>query len=277
MSKKYVPSFLKDQATATTPAPAVQENTTRSFGQKTLAPLSASNKFAPLADDYPKSKPIVNTSLPAQQAPKLVPMTLASATSNGAVPMTSEASGSGPKKSFASKFAEQVKIANDPNYKPPPKPVNFSSEDDFPSLGAKKPVANTVIPASSSSGSLASIPKSSSGQSFADLAKGWAKKKEDEAEEERLKAVRDEERRRENALFTGGFIGMRFGRNRQDEYDSDEEDDYNNRYGDDNLLDDDSYEANDEDGEPSTDEDDEENGEFNQNVGWDGRRKDDLY
>jgi hypothetical protein len=131
--------------------------------------------------------------------------------------------------------------------------------------------------ASPSSSSVASIPKSSSGQSFAELAKGWAKKKEDEAEEERLKAIRDEERRRENALFTGGFIGMRFGRNRQNDYDSEEEEDYNPSYDDDNLLDSDSYEVPDEDGEPSTDEDDEDNDEFNQNVGWDGRRKDDLY
>lgn len=280
MSKKYVPSFLKDQAQ--TPAAPTNNTTSATFwpGQKQSTPLTSSNKFAALSEDAPSTKPIINTSLPAKQAPKLAPMTLASATSNGAVTMTGAGGTTGgSKKSFASKFAEQVKIANDPNYKPPPKPVNFQSEDDFPSLGApaKKPATNAVIPASASSGSLASIPKSSSGQSFADLAKGWAKKKEDEAEEERLKAVRAEERRRENAMFTGGFIGMRFGRNRQDNYDSDEEDDYNNRYGDEDLLDDDSYEAPDGDEEPSSEEDDGENGEFNQNVGWDGRRKDDLY
>jgi hypothetical protein len=47
MSKKYVPTFLKNQ-------------------------------------DFQGSKPIVNTSRPAMEAPKLVPATLASLTSNGA-------------------------------------------------------------------------------------------------------------------------------------------------------------------------------------------------
>ena len=273
---------MKDQAATTAPTPAPTENTvtTRSFGQKMTTPLSASNKFAPLSDDFNTAKPIINTSRPAKEAPKLAPMTLASATSNGAAPMVaSGGSGGGPKKSFASKFAEQVKIANDPNYKPPPKPVNFESEDDFPSLGApaKKPANTVAVP---SPGSVASIPKSSSGQSFAELAKGWAKKKEDEAEEERQKAIREEQRRRENAVLSKGAMLMRFGRNRHADYDDEDEDDYDPSYGDDNLLDDDSYEAPSHDeaeDEDSEEDQEQQDGEFNNTMGYDRRHRNDLY
>jgi hypothetical protein len=194
MSKKYVPAFLKGQ---TQPQPEEPSTNTRSFwpgGQKTtLPPLNTDNKFAALADDYKREKPIINTSKPAMEAPKLAPATLASITSNGAVASTGTGSGAGSKKSFASKFAEQVKIANDPNYKPPPKPVNFSSEDDFPSLGGpKKPAAAAPV-----------VAKPEPGNKFAELAKGWAKQKEDEAAAEELRRAQEEMERREREMMRG--------------------------------------------------------------------------
>ena len=59
------------------------------------------------------------------------------------------------------------------------------------------------------------------------------------------------------------------------DYDDDEDDDYNPNC-DQSSLGGDSYEVPENDQPPSEEEEEEEN-EFNQNVGWDGRRKDDLY
>lgn len=280
MSKKYVPSFLKDQQSNQAPTPT-NTNTSASFwpGQKTSAPLSSSNKFAALSDDFPmtkKDKPIVNTSLPAQQAPKLAPATLASLTSNGSAPVAaSGGSGSGPKKSFAAKFAEQARIAADPDYKPPPKPVDFQSEDDFPALGAPKKAAAGAWGSKPAAANVVVQPEKAAGPSFAEKAKEWANKRAEEEEKARKKALREERLRREAALVkTMPILGLR---RRQDYDDDDDEEDFNPNY-DESSLGDDSYEMPDEDHEPSDeDEEDEENGEFNQNVGWDGRRRDDLY
>lgn len=273
MSKKYVPSFLKDQQ-STTPDASTQ-STSNSFwpGQKSTTVLNTTNKFAALSDDFPmrKEKPVVNTSLPAKEAPKLVPATLASLTSNGNGPIST--TGSGPKKSFAAKFAEQAKIAEDPNYVPPPKPVDLKSEEDFPSLGAPKktpttgawgakPVQNEVV--------------KPTGPSFADKAKEWANKKAEDEEKARKKALREERLRREAELIKSmpriGFI-------RKNYYDEDdEEEDEYNPYDESSLGDSDSFGCPDDDQEPSdNDGEEEEDSEFNQNVGWDGRRRDDLY
>jgi hypothetical protein len=280
MSKKYVPSFLKDQQSNQTPTTNTNTNTAASFwpGQKTSAPLSASNKFAALSDDFPmtkKDKPIVNTSLPAQLAPKLAPATLASLTSNGSAPIAASG-GSGPKKSFAAKFAEQARIAADPDYKPPPKPVDFTSEDDFPSLGApKKAVAGAwgAKPATAATNVVVE-PEKPSGPSFAEKAKEWANKRAEEEEKARKKALREERLRREAELIKSMPI-MGF-RRRQDYDDEDEEEDYNPNY-DESSLGEDSYEMPEEDEPPSEEDEEDGDGEFNQNVGWDGRRRDDLY
>jgi hypothetical protein len=276
MSKKYVPSFLKDQQQSvsapttnnTTSWPA-QRNTTTQNNDSSYRPFNMNNKFSALSDDFEmnkKDKPIVNTSLPAREAPKLAPATLASLTSNG--------SGDGPKKSFASKFAEQVKIANNPNYVPPPKPVNLTSEDDFPSLGApKKPMA---APTKTVTASSPETTPAAGATKFADLARGWAKQKEDEEEKARLKAIKDEERRREMSLMRNiNILGFR---RRQALYGEDEEDEDDYNYQNDgSSLGDDSYEIPEEDAVPSEEDEEEDENEFNQNVGWDGRRKDDLY
>jgi hypothetical protein len=203
------------------------------------------------------------------EAPKLTPMTLASATSNGAAPMGGAGGpsvpGTGPKKSFASKFAEQAKITSNPNYKPPPKPINFQSEEDFPSLGGK-PV-NKVITKSEVTGT--------TGTKFADMAKGWAKHKEDEEQRARIKAEQEEKLRSEAMLMRSIPIirGPRRAATKDNYHNEDEEDSHN--YEESSLGDDDSYEVPEGDTEPS-DEDDE-NGEFNSDVGWDGRKRGDLY
>ena len=272
MSKKYVPSFLKDQQSTS------NSNTTATTTPFWPGQPTNNNRFAVLSDDFPTNKPVINTSKPAREAPKLAPMTLASATSNGAVPMGGAGSpsvlgvGAGPKKSFASKFAEQAKIANNPNYKPPPKPINFQSEEDFPSLGGK-PV-NKVITKSEVTGTTCAT--STTGTNFADMAKGWAKHKEDEEERARIKAEQEEKRRSEAMLMRSIPIirGPRHIR-KDDCHNEDENQEDSPNYEESSLGDDDSYEVPEGDTEPS-DEDDE-NGEFNSDVGWDGRKRGDLY
>ena len=296
MSKKYVPSFLKDQQSTSNPTQKAEKAESASFwpgrpgvtGSTAVNAVAAmntnsNNKFAVLSDDFPMNRPVVNTSRPAVEAPKLAPMTLASATSNGAVPMgggpsvlgaaagagTGAGAGAGPKKSFASKFAEQAKIVSNPNYKPPPKPINFQSEEDFPSLGGKpvnKVITKSEVSATSATGA--------TGTKFADMAKGWAKHKEDEEERARIKAEQEEKRRSEAMLMRSIPIirGPRHIR-KDDCHDEDQEDSPN--YEESSLGDDDSYEVPEGDTEPS-DEDDE-NGEFNSDVGWDGRKRGDLY
>lgn len=278
MSKKYVPSFLKDQqqsvpsTTTNTSSWPAQRNQTSQNNDGTYNPFNNNNKFSALSDDFPmnkKDKPIVNTSLPAREAPKLAPATLASLTSNG--------TSGGPKKSFASKFAEQVKIANNPNYVPPPKPVDLTSEDDFPSLGAPKKAVAAPTPKSNPVVVPAPAPSAAPGASkFADLARGWAKQKEDEEEMARLKALKEEEHRREMSLMRNiNILGLRR-RAAMYAQDEDEDDDYNYQ-NEESSLGDDSYEIPDEDDASPEEEEEEDNDEFNQNVGWDGRRKDDLY
>ena len=98
---KYVPRFMKDSAAAHTTHTAHDAPSTQSEPRRWGAEL----------------KPVVNTSLPAQLAPKLKPVTLASATAAPLAPMS----------------IKHGKAA-----------ANVSSMDDFPSLGGKsvaKPMA----------------------------------------------------------------------------------------------------------------------------------------
>jgi len=134
MSKKYVPSFLKGSMT---------------------------NSFAALDDSKEdnskkeETKPLVNTSLPAKQAPVLAPATLASLTSNG----------SARPFSFSPPGFKQEKI-KEPVLKPESIKKKPLEATDFPALGSKKPA------------SIALVQKTS----FSELSKEWAKKqKEDEA------------------------------------------------------------------------------------------------
>lgn len=77
--------------------------------------------------------------------------------------------------SYSTRFSESR--LRDPNYVPPKKPVNIDSSDDFPSLGSKNTVTNLTK----------TLPVSSSGQNYIDMAKGWGKKIEEEDEANRIR------------------------------------------------------------------------------------------
>jgi hypothetical protein len=96
-------------------------------------------------------KPVVNTSLPAQLAPKLTPVTLASATAAPLVPMV-------PLRMKNSKAA-----------------ANVSSMEDFPSLGGKSVAKSAVV----------------SGTSFAALSRNWAQQQKEEEAKSKEDAERE--------------------------------------------------------------------------------------
>ena len=107
MSKKYVPSFLRGgDVKQPLRDSAIRDDVdppTRNFSQES----NNSNAFNRVSHDHKKEKPV--------EVPKLAPATLASITSQS--PLNSEPSKGGG--SFASKFAEQVRISEDPNYQNP--------------------------------------------------------------------------------------------------------------------------------------------------------------
>ena len=232
MSKKYVPPFLRDQTTSNTPP----INT--SF-RSTPSPLR-NNRFAALAalaDDPITEKPSIK---PDINAPKLVPATLASITSSNS-----------SKISFASKFTERMNSMNDP------KPINFESEDDFPSLGGAT-AKNVVV-------------MRPTGTKFADMAKRWAKDEEDA-----LKKAADNTVHREADVIRV-IPNIVRNRRKNTEYKHNEDnDDYNANYEESSLGGDDSDEVPEGDLELS-DEDLENQEEYNGDVGWDGRKRGDLY
>jgi hypothetical protein len=101
---------------------------------------------------------LVNTSLPAKEAPQLAPATLASLTS------TSAASGSATTavKSITSTLSS-LRLEKKSVYQPLSK-VQLT-DDDFPTLGGKSAKASTVI----------------QGTNYATLSRDWAKKQEEDA------------------------------------------------------------------------------------------------
>ena len=166
MSRKYVPTFLKDNAVTNAPVATSTASTT------TNAPITqsrfagggvvTSNKFSALSDDFPSinpNKPPTQSTVVAGGAPKPFG-TLASITSATAQPTTG-------KKSYASKFSESTKTNNGyPKPPPPPEPkVDVSSESDFPTLGAP-----SVIRKNASNSSLASTSSASASSSTATTA-----------------------------------------------------------------------------------------------------------
>ena len=133
---KYVPRFMKDSAAAHT------AHTTHTAPTEQVPQAEPRRWGAEL-------KPVVNTSLPAQLAPKLKPVTLASAT--------------------AAPLANRVPLANGVPLAPlkhGKAAANVSSMDDFPSLGGKSVTKSAAA----------------SGTSFAALSRNWAQQqKEDDA------------------------------------------------------------------------------------------------
>lgn len=103
---------------------------------------------------------LVNTSLPAKEAPQLAPATLASLTSTSATTGTSATTSvTGITSTFSNMRLEKKSV-----YQPLSK-VHLT-DDDFPTLGAKKPVK---------------APVSVQGTNYAALSRDWAKKQEEDA------------------------------------------------------------------------------------------------
>jgi len=306
MSKKYVPSFLRGDALK---GDALKEGALKECALKECAlkegleppsrnfsqqDRSNSNQFSRVSHDHKKEKPVT------VEVPKLAPATLASITSLS--PVSGETGKSGG--SFASKFAEQVRISEDPNYQ---KPVDLSSTDDFPSLGTIKK-NNVVIPPfkpppmerrqPTEKPKLTELTeltelKSGSAPSFAEMASLWAKKKEEEdrekAEFQRRKELEEEKMRQAARLMKKvpvlGSIGRR-GISREDGSEEEEENAYVNPDEQASLgggsnyeyEEDESFEGEDDEfGDGDGGHEDGEEEEYNPNAGWDGRRKEDLY
>ena len=273
---KYVPAFLKNQqATA-------QENR-----------FSALSEDAVTNTTVATGKPLVNTSLPAKEAPKLVPATLAALTGNGGAGTQGNYGGGG--RSFSARFAEQARISENPDYKPPPKPINISSEEDFPTLGGgpKRVVPTTAIastaPKPSTTTKLSTAPKpyvplepkTESGlhkPKFADLAKDWGEKHEEMELEKLQRQIMEQHLRREAEVRRSGIVRRRRQWGQEDEddyYENDYDYDGEPKYGGDDELSDDSSEVPEGDGEDQfiSSEDERDTGEHNaylMSMGWKG-------
>lgn len=275
MSNKYTPSFMRDTSTTTATATATNAcsntnelpwatATTKSTSRyanyttntanatnatnttATDAPTYQSrfagggvvnkNKFSTLSDDYSPMPSLAKSSV----AP-LVSGTLASLTSSATLANTGE------KKSYASKFSEQAKADKYSPSKPLviQKRIDVTSESEFPSLG----LPSTTIPKNNSSTSLASNKSASSatsvisGNKFADLAKSWAQKTQDEQEIAALEAELKLKEKEDNELFRRMVKVPGFKHKKVEQYvspDDIEEDEYN-RYGRDDYLGNDEY------------------------------------
>ena len=303
MSKKYIPSFLRGEVLkeGAIKEGAIKESTegskgfesavrnnvepsTRNFSQE----RNNSSAFTKVSHDYRKEKPV--------EVSKLAPATLASITSLSAdTNATNKGTGS-----FASKFAQQVRNSEDPNYQ---KPVDLSSVDDFPALGAVRQKNNVIVPplkpqlaeqlAEKLVEKLAEKPRLTelklttitNAPSFAEMASLWAKKKENEdretAEFARRKELEEEKMRQAARLMKKqpilGSIGRRI---REDGGGEEEENVYVNPDDHSSLGGGSNYEYDEEDsfeGEDSNEERHDDDEDDNPNVGWDGRRKEDLY
>lgn len=249
MSKKYVPSFLKNQ----------QNN----FATGDEGSASRQNELVNGSNNISMTRmeghrQLVNTSLPAKQAPKMVPATLAA--------LTTAAPGGGTEGniSYGAKFSQQF-VDGVPVSAAKPSSLNVTSEQEFPALG--------VSPADKPKGAWGQTNKK-----FSDMAKAWARKQEDEEEAERIRIAEEERRKRENSMFSKGVMIMRFNRKKRDDSDDEEVPDYNPTYEEDDQPEEDSYESSShEELENDGGDDENEEEEFNQNLGREGRRHDDLY
>jgi hypothetical protein len=293
MSKKYIPSFLRGEvlkegalkegalSALKEGALKVIEPPTRNFSQE----RNNSNTFTRVTHDYRKEKPV--------EVPKLAPATLASITSLTADNATTKGSGS-----FASKFAEQVRNSENPNYQ---KPVDLSSVDDFPALGAVRQKNNMIVPPLkvelteklietlniSEKPRLTELKPTTitNAPSFAEMASLWAKKKEhddrENAEFTRRKDLEEEKMRQAARLMKKQpILGSISRRIREEGCEEEEGNAYVNPDEHSSLGGGSNYEYDEDDsfeGEDSNEERHDDDEDDNPNVGWDGRRKEDLY
>lgn len=201
----------------------------------------------------PSPSELVNTSLPAKQAPKLVPATLATITSSGDSPAVSSVT-----KNMNTMTLERVSI-----YKGNEKKVNITNDEEFPTLGGKpksqpaveKPVMN-----------------------FAAMSRTWAEKqKEDariaaeEAENERMRIqverMMKEKEEQEKTKYKKTLISLAsVKKTKEDEVDLRKD------YINDAVEEDEPYESPQDD---DYEEEEEEEEEFNSQ--WDGRRYRDEF
>jgi hypothetical protein len=315
MSKKYIPTFLRgnngssrDGNQDTVVAP---EQPSRAFLQKEPINLSAFSRASSMPSNLPsdyhkKDAGQARLAQPATLA-TIAPATLASITSHTTIVKSA---------SFASKFAEQVKNSEDPNYQ---KPVDLSSVDDFPALGSAssaRPKNNVVVPPLK----LAAIQQvvaaptnpppnllpnpptnprltelktnvnKGSAPTFAEMASLWAKKKEEDdrekAETLRKKEVEEEKMREAARLMSKVPVLASINRRPiglTDDAGEEEENAYVNPDEQSSLGGGSNYEYEEEEesfGEDDDDEggnDDDEHDEHNPTVGWDRRHQEDLY
>jgi len=117
---------------------------------------------------------LINTSMPAKEAPPLPPRTLASITSTSNESTT---------RSLSSQFSEKLNLnENKSIYKPlKPKTANLSSDQEFPSLSSK----NTIKPATTATTT------TTPSNNYATLARTWGQQKKEDDEKTR-KQIKEE-------------------------------------------------------------------------------------
>lgn len=209
MSKKYVPSFLQSDALPTfepfqafQTAKKVQTAFPDAFsmnkkkqvegGSFPMNKPSRSDAFEstssfPDNDAFQKKKKRDDSDYSAFSKPKQTesisraftsslppkppgPATMASLT---ALSLPTGPASSEQDQSFAAKFAARMKIVEDPDYVPPPKIVNVSSEEDFPTLGPTRTLSGSSV-------------QSGWGQtSFIEHAEEWSTQLKQEQEQQR--------------------------------------------------------------------------------------------
>jgi hypothetical protein len=242
MSGKYVPPSMRNQhrntyTNITTPANV-------SGGASVMHDASVSS--ASMSHNV-KPSTLVNTSLPAKEAPSLVPGTLASLTSSGDVPSVTS--------SFKNMELDKVSIYKGNNITKKPN----LTEDDFPTLGAKPVTKASVKPA----------------MNFAEKSREWAaKQKEDEriaAEEAEKESIRlsvermmKEKEKQEEQFYKKKIVSIASLRRT-----AELEDEYNDRYV--PEEEDEPYES------PLEEEEEDKEEEEEYNSHWDGRRYRDEY
>ena len=202
---------------------------------------------------------LVNTSLPAQRAPKMVPTTLAAATLATATLATATLK---PMEA-SDKFRAYTKPTDE---KRRVHIANVESVDEFPSLGKAPQKA---------------VPKVGPAMNFASLSRDWAQKqKEDEvktkeekekqrSEENLLHKERERRAKEDEVLRKSGIFGIQLGRKKSD---SDEEkyaEAYKSENSDESYLSDDQYTA---DVYEEEEEEDECDGNWNQR-----KHRDEMY
>ena len=197
-------------------------------------------------------KPVVNTSLPAQLAPKLAPATMASVTMASA---TIASATTVPLAPISIKNQKAV--------------ANVSSMEDFPSLGGKS-VVKSIAP---------------SGTSFATLSRNWAQQQKEEEKKAKEEAEREaiykqiqlrerEKEEKENVAMSRICLGA-IGLLNQKKADSDDEKFFED---DKSVHSEEQYPSDDFEEDVYDDDDEEDESEYVNDGTWNSRKhRDELY